>query len=147
MTDQEAREMVERFKAEERENYRQNSDDLMRVYAAYDKTVLSLSSGAIGVCVVLFKESVRLQCKTLLIVSTCMFILSVIAILLSYLFGVLSFKKAIQGSLLRAELIDFDVPRHVRPLQLATDTCNVCSGVAFIAGVVLLAIYVMASYA
>lgn len=143
----EDKDIVREFIREQREEYKIHSEELMRVYHAFDKTVLTLSSGAIGVCLLLIKETPAHGCKVWLLAGgTLFFVLSLLAILLSYLFGILTFKFVMQASRARSEFRDYPRISFARPLQLAADTCNLCAGLFFAVGVVSITAFVFFYY-
>jgi hypothetical protein len=148
-------EKTQKVLTEQREAYIKSSDELMKTYNAYDKTVLTLSTGAIGICLLLLKDLPNHTNITLLVIATLSYVLSLMSILCSYFFGIRAFKRdmasyavsiervsnAIEGKVLPASEV-----KPVRHLQILTDTCNFISGAAFLIGTLLIALFIINLY-
>jgi hypothetical protein len=136
-------EIVKEFKVQEREAYFKSHDDLMKVYEAFDRIILALSSGAIGLTFLLMKEPRLIVQIPLFRIALLSFLISLVAVVISHFFGILSFKRMMQAHVRRSDLEVVDIAKRVRPMQRLGDLLNFISGFGFVAGAVVLAIAVL----
>ena len=103
----------------------------------YDKAVLTLSGGALGVSFAFMREVIgpgAVQAEHLLFWSWASWGTSITAILFSYYFSHLALRKAISQT-------DLQVVQYVRPggyHDAITATLNAAGGLLFLAGVVMM---------
>lgn len=136
-------ETLQKFRAQEREAYFKSSDDLMKVYEAYDRIILALSSGAIGLIFLLIKEQRFSTITASFKLALMFFLASLISVVASHFFGALSFKRMMKIHLDRSELKLTKISKQIRPIQLAGDALNFLSGAAFVGGAIILSLAVM----
>lgn len=107
----------------------------------FDKTVLSLSGGALGISFAFVKDivgSAPITNPSLLFLAWISWGLSVLWVLISYFTSNLALRKAIKQ-------VDSDSIRSSKPGGIAdtlTAICNALSGILFIIGVVFISIFV-----
>jgi hypothetical protein len=140
-------ELLEQFREQQNASYLRHSEDLTKTYQAYDKLILTLASGAVGLTLLLLKEGPLGDQTWVLQTALVLFTSSLLLTLVSYLFGILSYKVGMRGAVEALNLNDtYDAPQLIRRLQLSTDTCNLLAGVAFILGVGSTAYFVLNTY-
>jgi hypothetical protein len=130
--DQEYRKTLRDYRALLIEGERKSQED-------YDKTLITLSGGALGVSFAFVKDIVGdnpITCTDLLLWSWIFWGISLFIMLLSFYFGQRAFRKAInqvdQGN-------EPDIPGGIfSPL---TQVANVLGGVFFLVGIVLIAFF------
>lgn len=107
----------------------------------FDKTVLSLSGGALGISFAFIKDivgSAPVTNPSLLFLAWMSWGLSVVSVLISYFMSHLALRKAIKQ-------VDLGSIRSSKPGGIAdtlTAICNPLSGILFIIGVVFISIFV-----
>ena len=123
-------------------NYRSRLELLeQKAQEDFDKTVLSLSGGALGISFAFVKDIVGSDITTnplLLFLSWLCWGLSVMFVLISYYTSHLALRKAI-------EQVDTEKIHDSQPGGIAdrvTAFCNALGGILFIAGVVLISTFV-----
>jgi len=110
----------------------------------FDKTVIALSGGALGISLAFVKDIVGPQAMSTtcaLLASWISWALSVTVVLFSYFFSHLALRKAI-GQVDRGEIA------NVRPggaYDLITATLNVAGAILFLVGVILIVIFATAN--
>ena len=110
--------------------------DFQKAQDDFDKTVLMLSSGALGITISFIKDIVGnkpIVYPWLIFLAWCFWGLSVLAVLLSYYFSHLAFGKALK---------QFDHGKTYKErlggwFDFATRVCNWLDGVCFVIGMVL----------
>lgn len=111
-----------------------------KAFEDFDKTVLALSGGALGVSITFVKDLLgpgALSCKGCLLMSWITWGTSVLTVLISYYASQLTLNRAIKQ-------IDAGT-RSLRPggfFRVFTLTLNAIGGLLFVAGLVLLIIFV-----
>ena len=130
-------------KVEEYRRFLQEAEQ--KAQAAYDKTVLALSGGALGISFAFVKDIVELEQATdrgILVVAWIAWGLSLAAVLVSLFTNVLAMRKAV-------DQIDEQTIYVEHPggwLDLMTLVLNVLSGFLFLLGLGLLVVFVVVNH-
>ena len=112
-----------------------------RMQGEYDKTVLTLSGGALGVSFAFVDKFIThrpILHDGLLVGAWTCWAASLFIVLVSYYMSGMSYRKAIKQT-------DAHVIRHQRPGGISTlivSVCNAGSGLCFLGGVVLIILFV-----
>lgn len=132
------KEIVAEYKKEILQEYNRSIGFLMDTYRAFDTAILSLTTGALGVCGYLIVNGKGIAEQHDVRVGMACLLGAEITILLSFLFGILAFKRQQRGLAANFGLRESDPKDDFHILQLITDGCNIVAGIAFVLGVVFI---------
>lgn len=107
---------------------------------SYDKSIISLSGGALGLSIVFIKELVPNATPIMnwsLVVSWCFWAASIAIVVASYFTSRLALRKAIE----QADSADYS-SRVGGCASAITFGLNICSGLCFVIGIIFLIIFV-----